>query len=211
MSAPSPAQVAAEHQWARRGPEADDAASTPSPVCVLMAGPPMAGKTTLARALVDALEPAVHVENDALRRAIVDAMDRKTPRFDAEETQATYEAARRMVERALEADRHAVHDATNLDRAHRELVLEAARAHGVDPLVVLVQAPEPVRRSRAREAGPAALRAHEALGQARPDADAFEDPVLAVDGTQPPSAHLDAILDRLEAPVRRSSTPRESP
>lgn len=210
MSPPSPARSAAEHLIQRRGPDDEGSSLQASPACVLLAGPPLAGKTTLARAIVDVLEPAVHVENDALRPIVADVMGHERPRFGADETQATYEAARRVVQRALEAGYHAVHDATNLDEATRAPVQETARALDAATLVVLVQAPEPVRRSRAHEAGAAARRAHEALGKAAPDPEALED-ALTVDGTRPPGLHVETVLDRLDARVREPAARRDAP
>lgn len=164
-----------------------------------MAGPPLAGKTTLARTLVETLPTAcVHVENDTLRSRVAEAMDRSEPAFDGDENHATYEAARGIVERGLSEGLHVVHDATNLDESTRRPVYETAESLEAPVRVVFVQVPAEVRKHRARQAGSKAKQAHAALGRRQPDPTACSRPYLVLDGTKPPGGLADTVL-RAEA------------
>ncbi|PSG98405.1 hypothetical protein BRD56_00250 [Thermoplasmatales archaeon SW_10_69_26] len=160
-----------------------------------MAGVPLVGKTTLARHLVRAVPTeAVHAENDRLRRLVVDAMGRQQSTFDGEENHATYEAARHVVEQALERGLHVVHDATNLRKSDRQATYAIADAFEAPGRVAFVHAPDTVLGDRADRMGPDARQALEALGdrQARPS-DRTR-PHLVLDGTRSPEDNVDAIL-----------------
>lgn len=113
---------------------------------------------------------------------------RAEPGFGAGETDATYAAAARLVERGLAQGVHVVHDATNLDEARRRPAFRAAERAGAPAAVVFVEAPETVRERRAREAGPRARRAHAALGRAAPDPAACPRPSAVLDGTREPAS-----------------------
>ncbi len=165
------------------------------PTLVLLAGPPLAGKTTIAQALVEALPVAtVHVENDRLRSRVAAALGRESPRFDGEEDQATYRAARALIEQGLEAGMHVVHDATNLREARRARAYRIADRYDAPVRVLVLKAPEPVREDRAHEEGPAAEQAHAALGARTPEAGTWERPHVQLDGTQPPAGNVARLL-----------------
>lgn len=160
-----------------------------------MAGVPLAGKTTVARRLVDRLGTQVlHVENDRLRPDVAERLGHEEPVFDGDENLATYEAARHLVERGLDEGLHVVHDATNLDEAARQPTYEIGEALDAPARVLFVQAPSSVRQARAERAGPGARRAHEALGGRQPQPDACSRPHLVLDGTRDPDALVDELL-----------------
>lgn len=171
---------------------------------MLVSGVPLVGKTTLTRHLVERLPTeALHVENDRLRALVVDAMDREEPRFDGDESYATYQAARHLVEQALEIGIHVVHDATNLSEADRRETYAIADALDAPVRVVFVDAPRDVLEARADEEGPGAQRALDALGDKDPAPSATTRPHRVLDGTRHPEANVDALLaDPAFAPLR---------
>jgi predicted kinase len=172
-----------------------------------MAGVPLVGKTTLAHHLVEAVPTeALHVENDELRQLVVDAMDRAQPTFDGDENLATYEAARRLVERGLETGVHVVHDATNLRERARCRTLALADELEAPARIVFVDAPRAELDARADAEGPDARRALDALGDRDPNPSATSRPHRVLDGTQPPEANVDELLaDEAFASLRRSA------
>lgn len=171
---------------------------------MLVSGVPLVGKTTLTSALVDHL-PAetLHIENDPLRALVVDAMGREEPRFDGDESLATYEAARRLVEQGLETGLHVVHDATNLRERDRRETYAIADQLGAPVRVLFVDAPRPVLEARADEEGPAAQQALDALGDRDPEPSTATRPHRVLDGTRDPGELVREILDDdVFAPLR---------
>lgn len=195
MKSTTPSQAAARDYWQQRAPRVDRKPRPEQPVCLLMAGVPLAGKTTLARRLVEAIDQAaVHVENDRLRPRVTERLGREEPVFSGDENHATYQAAREVLEQALEAGFHVVHDATNLDESDRRPAYELADTLEAPVRVLFVQAPCEVRRSRAEEAGPAARQAHEALGDRQPSPEACSREHRVLDGTREVDSLVDEVL-----------------
>lgn len=162
---------------------------------MLLAGPPLSGKTTFAEHLIRALPAAtVHVENDRLRPPIAEALGQEAPVFSADETHLTYVAARALIERGLEAGMHVVHDATNLREDTRAKAHALAGRLETPTRVVFLEAPEPVREDRAHEEGEAAEQAHAALGDRAPAMDASTRPAITLDGTRAPGDNVRELL-----------------
>lgn len=165
---------------------------------VWLTGPPASGKSTIARALRDALHRrnvrAVVLESDVLRAAL-------TP-------DATYEPAERDRFYTAVADLAAVLvaqgfpvivDATAPRRAHRERLRQSVH----DFVEVLVATPREICERR----DPKGLYARARVGEAPhlPGAtEAYEEPEspdVVVSGTAPPEESARKILDALEARV----------
>lgn len=162
---------------------------------IVLAGPPLSGKTTFARHLTQALPVAtVHVENDRLRSGVAEALGRAGPTFGGQENHLTYEAARDLIDRALEAGVHVLHDATNLRQSTRADAYALADRWDAPARVVFLQASRAVREDRAHEEGPAAEQAHAALGARRPTPEACRRPCITLDGTRPPAENLRQLL-----------------
>lgn len=174
---------------------------------MLVVGVPLVGKTTLTERLVAKLDAeTLHVENDRLRSLVVDAMDREGPAFDDAEKHATYEAARRLIERGLTEGLHVVHDATNLREADRRRSYGVADELEAPVRVAFVDAPQGVLEQRARREGAGAERALAALGDREAAPSANTRPHLVLDGTRPPEANVDLLLaDEVFASLRRTA------
>lgn len=194
-----PKGALADELWPKLAGTTHASAQPEQPMLVLMSGVPLSGKTTLATALArHAASPVVHVENDRVRGHVVDALGRSAPRFDDPETARTYRTAHALADRALEAGRHAIHDATNLTEATRSQAYRIARAHAVPVCVVFVSTPDPVRADRADDGGQAAQQAHAALGAREAAHESCSIPHVIVDGTRNPARTALKLLRRDE-------------
>ena len=110
---------------------------------VWLTGPPASGKTTVARAFLQALARegvrAVHLESDALRAILTPA-----PTYEPAERDRFYREVGELASLLVSQGFPVVIDATAPRREHRD----RARARIERFLEVLVDAPEGVRRKR---------------------------------------------------------------
>jgi predicted kinase len=169
--------------------------ASPAPTLVVMAGVPLAGKSTLARALAEhARTRTLHVENDALRVRIAARQRLAEPRHDAEEHFLTYRAGWALARRALREGCNAIHDATNLTESGRRGAYAVADAERARTAVVIVRTSEEALGGRVALVGASRQAAHAKLGPRPPKPEASR-PYLVVDGAEP----LDALLARVRA------------
>ncbi len=158
---------------------------------IWLTGPPAAGKTTVARAFLDALARegvrAVHLESDALRSILT-----PEPTYEPEERDRFYREVAELAALLVSQGFPVVVDATAPRRAHRD----RARSRIERFLEVFVDAPESVRRER----DPKGLYRLARLGGAPHLPGATEPyepprhPDLAVSGTRPPEESAAAVL-----------------
>lgn len=109
---------------------------------ILLSGLPGAGKTTFARALSGHLD-FVHVESDAIRRAMV-----QEPTYSFKESGAVFARVEALAGAALSHAEHALIDATNLTNRDRKRFLRLADVHEARLIAVRLTAPEDVLRER---------------------------------------------------------------
>jgi predicted kinase len=160
---------------------------------VLLSGMPGAGKTTFARALAARL-PHVHIESDAIRRALF-----AKPGYAPTEHARVFAAAERRAVAALRKGETVVLDATNLTTKDRRRFLRlAARTAG--PLVaVRIVAPEATIRGRLAQPregwSQADIRVYEMMvGRAQ----GFSVPVVVVDSRYPLGPSIELVTRLLE-------------
>jgi predicted kinase len=115
---------------------------TIKPILIVMVGLPGTGKSTLARAIAQAL-PAAAVESDLVRKALF-----QSPSHSSQESLWVHRVARAVIERLLRRGISAVSDATNLRESNRELLYHLANQCEAGLLVVRVVAPVEVVRQR---------------------------------------------------------------
>lgn len=162
---------------------------------VLVAAIPVSGKTTLSHALAEAIEgPVAHIENDAIRPHVVQALGRSQPLYTAEENLAVYEVCRGLCRRALEAGCHAIHDATNLDEGLRTLSYQLADELNAPVGVLFVRTPREELIERAERLDRDRQRALAKFLDIEPDAQACERGFVEVDGTQPVAQNVAEVL-----------------
>ncbi|MBI2766970.1 MAG: ATP-binding protein [Chloroflexi bacterium] len=164
---------------------------------ILLSGVPGAGKTTVARRLLELLPVAAHIESDAIRRSLS-----PSPDYTRRESSRVFAVAGKMTRTALARGQAAIIDATNLAAGDRARFIRAAYSAGVPLVAVRVLAPDGVVRARLRaprdgysQAGPAVF--EEMRGRARP----FTVPVVAIDTRFPLEPSLALIVELSRAPA----------
>jgi predicted kinase len=179
-------RIAAERIWHGKR---SSIGGTVQPSLVILAGSPLAGKTTLAREIVlRASEPVVHVENDEVREALFGE-----PRFTVSEHRQTYNVSWELIRLGLGGRCHVLFDATNVKDRGREGAYEAARETGATPFVLFVSAPVAALEARYASAPPSQRRAYEKLGHKSPDSRSCTVSFATVESDQ----GVDRMLDRL--------------
>lgn len=117
----------------------------PSPRLVLVCGLPGAGKTTVAGTVVDELD-AVRIRTDVVRKDLFD-----DPTYSDAETEAVYNTVCERAATHLANGDRVVLDGTFRERSLREPALDLARDHGVDRMVLKVEADDDVVKRRIRQ------------------------------------------------------------
>ena len=115
---------------------------SPPPALIILSGLPGSGKTTFAAALLNVV-PAVHIESDAVRRALA-----RVPRYTRSENRRVFDEVERLAAAALASGHVALVDATNLRHDDRLRFHSLAARFLVPLLGVRLIASDQVIRSR---------------------------------------------------------------
>jgi len=131
-----------------------------NPTLLLLAGPPLSGKTTLGRALLEACaEPTLLIENDAVRNVLVNM-----PKFSAAEHRRVYNTSWELTRLGLQNGQHVILDATNRDEIGRQGAYQAGQESGSRVGVVFTIVRPEVIRARLQDAPPTQRRASRRIG-----------------------------------------------
>jgi predicted kinase len=179
-------RIAAERIWHGKG---SPIRGTGQPSLVILAGTPLAGKSTLTREIVlRAAEPVVHIENDEVRKVLF-----REPRFTVSEHRQTHNVSWELIRLGLGDGCHVLFDATNVEDRGREGAYEAAWEAGATPFVLFVSASEAALEARHASAPPSQRRAYERLGHKLPDSRSCSVSFATVESDQ----GVDRMVDRL--------------
>ena len=152
---------AARNLWARMG----TAGSVTEPTLIIMAGPPLSGKTTLANEIVRrALEPTLLIENDAVREYIVSEMRLAAPKFTVAEHRMVYNVSWELTRLALAQRCNIVFDATNRTESGRAGAYAAASEYNARVLVIFMKASPETLSARYHSADKLKQKAYDKLG-----------------------------------------------
>lgn len=188
----------AEEQWARQM-RTEQRPPPEVPTLVIFVGIPLSGKSSVARALARAATTrTVHVENDALRERISQALGQEAPSYDRRENFLTYQTAWRLVGLGLDGAANAIHDATNFTEAGRRGAYHEAELRGAPVVVVFVHTERAVTDARAGILPDTRQEAYAKLGRKQPNPEACSRSSLLLDGAAP----VEANLERMAADVR---------
>ena len=117
---------------------------TAFPVLLMLSGLPGAGKTYLARRILQRV-PFVMLESDRVRKALF-----PEPTYEGWESSLVHRACHIVAERLLKRGVGVLYDATNLVKFHRRFAYRIASKLRVQLVVVRVVAPPEVIRERLR-------------------------------------------------------------
>ncbi len=112
---------------------------------VLVCGLPGAGKTTVAGEVVDRLG-AVRIRTDVVRKDLFE-----DPQYSDAETDTVYRTVVERADAVLDDDQHVVLDGTFRERDFRTPAYAVAREHGVETVVLKVEADDAVVKRRIRQ------------------------------------------------------------
>lgn len=187
------------------GKEWDLLGSAPSGSLTIMAGPPLAGKTTLAREMVRlATETTVLVENDAVRQHVASEMGHEEPRYTRTEHRRTHNVSWELIRMGLFHRCHVIFDATNRTDRGREGAYAAASEHEAPVLVVFVGADEGILRERFEAADDSRKRAYAKLGNLIYDPTGCTVPRIIVESNVPVEDLLPDLAGTLPFALRSS-------
>lgn len=175
--------------------------SVKAPNLIIMAGPPLSGKTTLAKEVVRrALEPTVQIENDAVRAQIVSEMKLASPKFTPAEHRTVYNVSWELIRLALSQHCHAIFDATNRTDDGRAPAYAAASEYKSEILVIFVRANPEILFARYSAVTEERQTAYDKLGAQTYNPKSCSVPCKLVESSKPADMFLKEIADCI--PIR---------
>lgn len=167
------------------------------PTLIMMAGPPLSGKTTLAKEIARrTLEPTLLIENDTVRDQIVSA-----PKFTAAEHRRVYNVSWELIRLALSQHCNVIFDATNRTDDGRAGAYAAASEHNARILVIFVNASPKTLTARYRSVKSERQRAFDKLGDDTYNPKECSVSHTSVESDGPAGALLKRIADFIEIPL----------
>ena len=172
------------------------------PSLIIMAGPPLSGKTTLAREIVRrALEPTLLIENDAVREHIVSEMKLSAPKFTADEHRKVYNVSWELIRLALSQHCNVIFDATNRTDSGRAGAYAAASEYNARILVIFMKASLEILTARYHSVKSERQKAYDKLGTETYNPKKCSVPYEVVESDRPADVLLKEIADGIRIPL----------
>ena len=166
------------------------------PSLILMAGPPLSGKTTLANEIVRrALEPTLLVENDVVRAHIVSEMKLPAPKFTIAEHRRVFNVSWELIRLALSQHCNVIFDATNRTESGRAGAYAAASEYNARTSVIFMEVGPETLSTRYRSAKPEKQKAFAKLGSVTYNPKKCSVPYWVVESNGPADALLKGIAN----------------
>jgi len=122
------------------------------PKLYIMSGLPLSGKSYLARRIIErSRADVVYIENDLVRRQIVEHLGWGQPKYTPDEHRLVYDTSHELMWIALSFSFHTIFDATNLNEKYRQRIYEIADTVGASVLVVKTAVDEETAERRSAE------------------------------------------------------------
>jgi predicted kinase len=174
------------------------------PTLVIMAGPPLSGKTTLANEIVRrAQEPIILIENDAVREHIVSEMKLAAPKFNITEHRRVFNVSWELIRLALSQHCNVIFDATNRTDSGRAGAYAAAAEYNARIMVIFMKVSPEMLSTRYGSAGLQKQKAYDKLGSETYNPKKCSVPYKLVDSNRP----ADVLLKEIAEGIRISLTP----
>ena len=188
----------AKDLWAKMG----TTGNAIEPTLIIMAGPPLSGKTTLAKEIVRrALEPTLLIENDAVREHIVSEMKLAAPKFTADEHRRVFNVSWELIRLALSQHCNAIFDATNRTDSGRAGAYAAASEYNARILVIFMKVSPEILSTRYHSAKLERRKAYDKLGTETYNTKNCSVPYKLVESDRPADVLLKGIADGIRIPL----------
>lgn len=188
----------AKDLWAKM----DTTGNVVEPALIMMAGPPLSGKTTLANEIVRrALEPTLLIENDTVREHIVSEMKLDAPKFTAAEHRRVFNVSWELIRLALSQHCNVIFDATNRTDGGRAGAYAAASEYNARVLVIFMKVSPEILSTRYHSAKLEKQKAYDKLGTETYNTKQSSMPCKLVESDRPADLLLKGIADGITIPL----------
>jgi predicted kinase len=188
----------ARNLWAKLG----TTGNVIDPALVIMAGPPLSGKSTLANEIVRrALESTLLIENDAVREHVVSEMKLTAPKFTITEHRRVFNVSWELIRLALSQHCNVIFDATNRTDSGRAGAYAAASEYNARILVVFMKVSPDILSARYHSATLEKKKAYDKLGTETYSTKNCSVPYKLVESDRPPDVLLKGIADDMRIPL----------
>jgi predicted kinase len=188
----------AKDLWAKMG----TVGNVLEPTLIIMVGPPLSGKTTLAKEIaLRASEPTLLIENDAVREHIASEMKLAAPKFTAAEHRKVYNVSWELIRLALSQHCNVIFDATNRTDSGRVGAYAAASEYKARILVIFMKVSPEILSARYHSVKSERQKAYDKLGTEAYNPKKCSVPYKLVESNRPACVLLKGIADGIGIPL----------